>query len=73
MLFICFAPAINISSEQGPRSLHIIFKQNNYFNPASCHSSNTKHTLMEGTDSVADPDPESGIRCLFDLWIRDPE
>ncbi len=23
-------------------------------------------------DSVADPDPGSGIRCLFDPWIRDP-
>jgi hypothetical protein len=23
--------------------------------------------------SVADPDPGSGIRCLFDPWIRDPE
>ncbi len=22
--------------------------------------------------SVADPDPGSGIRCLFDPWIRDP-
>jgi hypothetical protein len=22
--------------------------------------------------SVADPDPGSGIRCLFDHWIRDP-
>jgi hypothetical protein len=22
--------------------------------------------------SVADPDPESGIRCLFYPWIRDP-
>ncbi len=22
--------------------------------------------------SVADPDPRSGIRCLFDPWIRDP-
>ncbi len=22
--------------------------------------------------SVADPDPGSGIGCLFDLWIRDP-
>jgi hypothetical protein len=22
--------------------------------------------------SVADPDPRSGIRCLFDTWIRDP-
>jgi hypothetical protein len=21
---------------------------------------------------VADPDPRSGIRCLFDRWIRDP-
>jgi hypothetical protein len=23
--------------------------------------------------SVAEPDPGSGIRCLFDPWIRDPE
>jgi hypothetical protein len=23
--------------------------------------------------SVADPDPGSEIRCLFDPWIRDPE
>ncbi len=23
-------------------------------------------------NSVADPDPGSGIRCLFDPWIRDP-
>ncbi len=23
--------------------------------------------------SVADPDPGSGIGCLFDLWIRDLE
>jgi hypothetical protein len=22
--------------------------------------------------SVADPDPGSGIRCLFNPWIRDP-
>jgi hypothetical protein len=25
-----------------------------------------------GSTSVADPDPISGIRCLFDPWIRDP-
>ncbi len=25
-----------------------------------------------GVSSVADPDPGSGIRCLFDPWIRDP-
>jgi hypothetical protein len=24
------------------------------------------------TSSVADPDPGSEIRCLFDPWIRDP-
>jgi hypothetical protein len=24
-------------------------------------------------NSVADPDLGSGIRCLFDPWIRDPE
>ncbi len=24
-------------------------------------------------NSVANPDPESGIRCLFDPWIRDGE
>jgi hypothetical protein len=36
--------------------------------------------IIEGTISVADPDPgsgirdpRSGIRCLFDPWIRDPE
>jgi hypothetical protein len=23
--------------------------------------------------SVADPDLGSGIRCFFDLWIRDPD
>jgi hypothetical protein len=23
--------------------------------------------------SFADPDPGSGIRCLFDTWIRDPD
>ncbi len=27
---------------------------------------------MIGYVSVADPDPGSGIRCLFDPWIRDP-
>ncbi len=76
LLYECYVifsvPAINISSEQDPRSLHIIFKQNNYFNPASCHSSNTNHTLMEGTDSVVDA--ESGIRNRFfpDLGSRIP-
>ena len=29
------------------------------------------HSIPIG--SVADPDPGSGIRCLFDPWIRDPE
>ncbi len=28
---------------------------------------------MLAKTSVADPDPGSGIRCLFDPWIRYPE
>jgi hypothetical protein len=32
----------------------------------------SKKKQSEST-SVADPDPGSGIRCLFDPWIRDPE
>jgi hypothetical protein len=27
---------------------------------------------LHAEGSVADPDPGSGIRCLFDPWIRDP-
>jgi hypothetical protein len=27
---------------------------------------------MKHCNSVVDPDPESGIQCLFDPWIRDP-
>ncbi len=45
-----------------------------------CHSSDLLcwlEVIWSGapTDSisVADPDPGSGIRCLFDPWIRDPE
>jgi hypothetical protein len=47
---------------------------------------NLSYTCIRGTNSftwpskpdiiltsVADPDPGSGIRCLFDPWIRDPE
>ncbi len=29
--------------------------------------------IINVENSVADPDMESGIRCLFDPWIRDPE
>jgi hypothetical protein len=28
--------------------------------------------MMQILFSVADPDPGSGFRCLFDAWIRDP-
>jgi hypothetical protein len=28
--------------------------------------------LHRFSDSVADPDRGSGIRCLYDPWIRDP-
>ncbi len=30
-------------------------------------------SLLLSLTSVADPDTGSGIRCLFDPWIRDPE
>jgi hypothetical protein len=34
-------------------------------------SSHLKKQIAED-NSVADPDPGFGIRCLFDSWIRDP-
>ncbi len=32
-----------------------------------------ERTFVKGRDSGSVSDPGSGIRCLFDPWIRDPE
>jgi hypothetical protein len=37
-----------------------------------CRGTGTIQTSCSTTPIVADPDPGSGIGCLFDPWIRDP-
>jgi hypothetical protein len=37
-----------------------------------CDFQNVICSFLLLSDSVADPDPGSGIGCLFDPWIRDP-